>query len=405
MKVITSKIGYLIDKDQSIIYGSKFLEKIIGKNNNKIDIYIYPSNIYFTTEEKPISILFVGQSGVGKSTFINAYLNHLLGITKDDNIRYKIIFEDKLREKDQTQSQTDKITIYNVRSPKYDNKLFKLIDTPGAGDTRGYEEEKKFLRMYDKLFNEKIKNLNCVTFMIKASENRENEFQKKIIKTITGLFAGDAFPNFLAVLTHADSDENFDAVQLLEKIDIYKNKSDKGEEWFYPVSSVCYFTPFNKNTNSMTKFGFILTERAMIKYTKNILSLKNIDMEMTGKNLYLKNMQEKILKLLKDKLLIDFIKYKKNLETIEGNLNKNQNELYDKNNLINHIKSEIKFENEAKKLIKENLEYEKKEKKEKEEKLEEKNKEIKKLGEDIRIKDTIYYFFKSTFLHNYYKCL
>ena len=103
----------------------------------------------------------------------------------------------------------------------------------------------------------------------------------------------------------------------------------------------------------------------MIKYTKNILSLKNIDMEMTGQNLYLKNMQEKIVKLLKDKLLFDFIKYKKNLETIEGNLNKNQNELYDKNNLINHIKSEIKFENEAKKLIKENLEYEKKEKKEK----------------------------------------
>ena len=95
----------------------------------------------------------------------------------------------------------------------------------------------------------------------------------------------------------------------------------------------------------------------MIKYTKNILSLKNIDMEMTGQNLYLKNMQEKIVKLLKDKLLFDFIKYKKNLETIEGNLNKNQNELYDKNNLINHIKSEIKFENEAKKLIKEILEY------------------------------------------------
>ena len=115
MKEVTCKIGYLIDKDQHI-YGSKFIEKI--GNKNKLDIYSYPLNAYYTEEEKPVSILFVGQSGVGKSTFINAYLNHLLGITKEDDIRYKIIFEDKLRGKDQTQSQTDNITIYNVRSPK-----------------------------------------------------------------------------------------------------------------------------------------------------------------------------------------------------------------------------------------------------------------------------------------------
>ena len=385
MKVISDKIGYLIDKDQKIIYGSKFLETKIGKNNNKIDIYSYPLNAYFTTEEKPISILFVGQSGVGKSTFINAYLNHLLGITKDDSIRYKIIFEDKIRQKDQTQSQTDTITIYKVRSPKYANRFFQLIDTPGAGDTRGDEEEKKFLGMYDKLFNEKIKNLNCVTFVIKASENRENEFQKKIIKTITSLFAGDATPNFLAILTHSDSDEDFDAVQLLEKIDVYKNKSEKGEEWFYPVTSVSYFIPFNKNANSLTKMSFQLTERAMIKYTKNILYLKNIDMNMTGQNLYLKTSQEKILKFLKEKLLIDFIQYKKNLESLAPKLNEKENELQEKNNLINSIKSEIKSENEVKKMIEENLEFEKKEKKEKEEQLEEINKKIKTLEEDIKI--------------------
>ena len=384
MKEVTCKIGYLIDKDQHI-YGSKFIEKI--GNKNKLDIYSYPLNAYYTEEEKPVSILFVGQSGVGKSTFINAYLNHLLGITKEDDIRYKIIFEDKLRGKDQTQSQTDNITIYNVRSPKYNNKLFKLIDTPGAGDTRGYEEEKKFLEMYNKLFNEKIKDLNCVTFVIKASENRENEFQKKIIKTITSLFAGDATPNFLAIFTHSDNDENFDAIQLLEKIDVYKNKSEKGEEWFYPVSSISYFIPFNKNSNSITKISFILTERAMIKYTKNILSLKNIDMNLTGKNLYLSNIQEKILKLLKEKLLIDLINSKKIYESIELNINEKQNELKDKKDLITNITSEITFENEAKKLIEKNLEHEKNEKKGKEEKLKEINEEIKQLEEDITNKN------------------
>ena len=99
---------------------------------NNIFLYNYPLNIEYSAKEEPISILFVGQSGTGKSTFINAYVNHLLGITKNDNIRYKLILGDKQKEKDQTQSQTDKITIYNVRSlnPLYKNRLFKLIDAP-----------------------------------------------------------------------------------------------------------------------------------------------------------------------------------------------------------------------------------------------------------------------------------
>ena len=378
LKTVATKIGAFIDKDQPV-YGSKFIETI-GRNK-KLNIYSYPLNAYFDPNEKQISILFVGQSGVGKSTFINAYLNHLLGISKDDNIRYKIIFEDKNREKDQTQSQTDKISIYNIRSPKYGNKLFKLIDTPGAGDTRGEEEEKKFLKIYNKLFNEEIKNIKCITFVIKSSENRENEFQKKILKTISSYFTGDSIPNFLAILTHSDNDELFDAVGLLEKSDIFKNKTKNGEEWYFPVSSVCYFRPFDKKLNSITKLSFILTERSMIKYTRNILDLKNLDTNLTGKNLSLKNKQEQIYKNIKENTLINYIKNKKDLQNTETNLETKINELNSKKNLIKNIENDIKYENEKKKLIKENLELEQKNKKEKENEIDEINKDIQKFKE------------------------
>ena len=122
-----SKIGKLTN-GRHPVYGSKKIgEEII--EDDKLDIYDYPLNIEYSSKEKSISILFVGQSGAGKSTFINAYVNHLLGITRDHKIRYKLILGDAKKEKDQTQSQTDFITIYNVRSLKYDNVLFKLIDT------------------------------------------------------------------------------------------------------------------------------------------------------------------------------------------------------------------------------------------------------------------------------------
>ena len=103
----------------------------------------------------------LGQSGSGKSTFINAYVNHLVGITDKDNIRYKISLDDYRKEKDQTQSQTEFITIYNVRSLRYNNKLFKLIDTPGYDNEINENEkliskdkkEKELLAMYDRLFS------------------------------------------------------------------------------------------------------------------------------------------------------------------------------------------------------------------------------------------------------------
>ena len=303
------KIGKLID-GRHPIYGSKKIDEIT-KNNDTLQIYDYPSNIKYSSDEESISILFVGQSGTGKSTFINAYVNHLLGITINHNIRYKLIKGEK-REDDQTQSQTDFITIYNVRSPKYGNKLFKLIDTPGAGDTRNDNEgvisetekdikEKEFLSMYNDLFSKKIGQLNSITFVIKASENRENEFQKKIIKNITNLFAGDIVKNCLAVLTHTDNpDEIQDAVQLLKKMDIFDKKKD---DWYFPVSSKSYLTPIQKGKITVTLAQFSSTEESFEKYTKKLLSLKLYYTKNTQKNLELKNDQEEIIKKLKDDII------------------------------------------------------------------------------------------------------
>ena len=61
--------------------------------------------------------------------------------------------------------------------------------------------------MYNELFSNDIGQLKLITFVAKASEKRENEFQNKIIKAIKDLFAGDVEQNCLSILTHADNDE------------------------------------------------------------------------------------------------------------------------------------------------------------------------------------------------------
>ena len=73
--------------------------------------------------------MLVGQTGSGKTTFLNAYINYLMGINYEDNFRYVIINEEFNKKQDQ--SQTSEVTIYNVKAP--DGTVIQIIDTPGFG--------------------------------------------------------------------------------------------------------------------------------------------------------------------------------------------------------------------------------------------------------------------------------
>ena len=108
-------------------------EEIKGSNNT-ISIQKYIKQVK-TEQKEVITILFVGQTGSGKSTMINGYLNFLLGVLPSNLHRYKIVIGDSEKEKDQTKSQTSDITIYDIESVVYPGKIFRLIDTPGFGDT------------------------------------------------------------------------------------------------------------------------------------------------------------------------------------------------------------------------------------------------------------------------------
>ena len=387
----TLYIGKLFGKHP--LYSSKKIGQITGKKNT-IHLYCYPLFFDNSSNEDSISILFVGQSGTGKTTFINAYANHLLGITIDDDIRYKLILGDESKEKDQTKSQTDEITIYNVRSLKYNNKLFKLIDTPGTGDTRNDNEEiiskldkdqkeKEFFNMYNNLFSKNIGQLNSITFVIKASENRLNEFQKKIIKNITNLFAGDIEKNCLAILTHTDDFEVIpDAARLLQKMDVFKEKANNNEQWYFPVSSKSYFTPFKKGSYISELFSY--TEESFENYTKTLLKLQLYYTKKTQLNLKYKDKQEKILKVLKDDIMDNILDNIAKLKYYEISLKEKNKECEDKRKEINEIKMQIQYEDDLRKIIEENYKSQIAYKSEIEKDLKASNETIQKLNETIK---------------------
>ena len=57
--------------------------------------------------------MVVGQTGCGKTTLLNSFINYLLGIEIDDDFRYEIIHESFGTS--QSISQTLEVTVYNIK--------------------------------------------------------------------------------------------------------------------------------------------------------------------------------------------------------------------------------------------------------------------------------------------------
>jgi len=87
--------------------------------------------------------LVVGETGCGKSTFLNSFINYLSVIEVCDPIRYQIVVENT---SSQTKSITKDITSYFVKNLR-NGKYYRLIDTPGFGDTEGNKSDENIMKL------------------------------------------------------------------------------------------------------------------------------------------------------------------------------------------------------------------------------------------------------------------
>ena len=249
------------------IEGSKFL-----KRENNLDIYLYPT-IDITKENfsKIYTILMLGETGSGKTALLNCLTNYLMNIDYSNDFRYKLIIENSSLITPE-KSTTKTVNIYNII---FNNILFKVIDTPGFGDTSGPEKDKETTNSIKYLFENEIDGLNLIGFVAKSSENKLTDRQQFIIDNILDLFGNDVVSNFFVLMTFYDGSEP-QMAKVLPKNEIFKDKiiPNCGKFWYLTFNNS---SMYNKNESDFfLKNYYEISSKNFGKFLEKLYSLTPI---------------------------------------------------------------------------------------------------------------------------------
>ena len=177
-----------------------------------------------------VNILLLGETGVGKSTFINAFANYLTFnsleqaesnepivvipvsfiMTTGDNFEEHTIkfgeFDD-LNNEDfnhpgQSVTQHCKSYVFNLH--QIDGKQLRIIDTPGFGDTRGLDQDDRNMEHILQYINN-LTHLNAICFLLKPNTSRLNIFFRTCLTQLFSFLNPDARKNIIFCFSNARS--------------------------------------------------------------------------------------------------------------------------------------------------------------------------------------------------------
>ena len=166
-----------------------------------------------TVPEKVMMV--VGSTGSGKTTTVNAMINHVLGVQWKDNFRLKMIHELSSNQGaetigNQAHSQTQFVSCYTLPYMEGFRIPYNLtiVDTPGFGDTRGIEYDKVITEQIRRFFHTKgskgIDHVDAICFMAQAGNPRLTPTQQYVFDRILAMFGKDIKKNVLVLFTFAD---------------------------------------------------------------------------------------------------------------------------------------------------------------------------------------------------------
>ncbi|XP_057178008.1 uncharacterized protein LOC130546664 [Triplophysa rosa] len=152
-------------------------------------------------------ILLFGETGTGKSTFMNAMVNYIMGVRWEHKIWLEIVNIPEVNIPFTGYplsiiSQTTAVTVYEFFSQHSPFSL-TIIDTPGFGDTKGSDKDKRIAEALQQLFRSEdgIHEIHAVCLLLKSTDSRLHDRQLYVLDQILSLFGKDIEKNILLLFT------------------------------------------------------------------------------------------------------------------------------------------------------------------------------------------------------------
>ena len=228
------------------------------------------------------TVLVMGATGTGKSTWINSVVNHFYEIDYPDMMRLKVITEgDENDAKRQLKSMTKWITSYVLhRHGKSGGERLTLIDTPGFGDTEGIQRDNEITAQFSHFFlnpnmKDHLQSLNAIGMILPGSTNRIGATQYYVMNKVFQLFSKDIAANLFWLVTSSDS-ERPNAIEAIDKGSLPKGKCftfNNGHLFEEPVPNSMAHHFWRFNFKGMTDFFTALrqTPQCSLESTRNVI--------------------------------------------------------------------------------------------------------------------------------------
>ncbi|CAF0782225.1 unnamed protein product [Adineta steineri] len=183
-----------------------------------------------TTTNESINILLLGETNVGKSTFINAFINYvtfntidnihankpvvaipiLFPVTvSDDHEKHFVKFGDVHNSKNEDfdhpgQSITQHCKSYVFHPNHSDRRKLRIIDTPGFGDIRGLDQD-NFNMQHILEYVQRLSHVNAICILLKSNQTELNPFLQSCLTQLFDFFGKNIRRNIIFCFTNTRS--------------------------------------------------------------------------------------------------------------------------------------------------------------------------------------------------------
>ncbi|KAK9952919.1 hypothetical protein ABG768_016947 [Culter alburnus] len=225
------------------------------------------------------TILMVGETGTGKTTLINTMVNYMLGVQREDKVWFEIT-DDQSKQKS-VHSQTSIVTVYEFYLQQSPTDL-TIIDTPGYGETRGVELDKRIAISLHSLSKsaEGIHEIHAVCLVIKATQNQLSERQQYVFDAVLSLFGRDIAENIVLLFTHSNGAPPQNALKAVKDAKIKCAVNDKKKQVYFLFDN-CQSEDFEEEYEKMQEKSWNLSHSGMMGFFKFLENMKSKTLQMT----------------------------------------------------------------------------------------------------------------------------